>query len=808
MRVSTQMPVVFLICLMLISGCRPELPVTSSIVIETEGFAYPVNKELYGLTIEEINHAIDGGIYAELIRNGSFEEGVVPPYCLYDAGNEVLITPNGRTIPFIRPDSIPGWSAIAPNTYIVADNKKAINDKNQRSLMVYVYAPASGRGGVVAEGYNGIAIHKGERYNLSFYTRTATSVTPQVIQVALEDSSVSKVLSNVFQYTPSFDWRKIQCSFIANEDAENALLTFSSDSTTFFWLDVVSLMPEKTWNNRSNGQRLDLMERIAELKPSFIRFPGGSFAEGYAAGTYPEWKESIGDIAGRKHFWNIWGYESTNGMGFHEFLQMCEDLKAEPLYVVNSGITNQKQSPHHEDISQMDKRIGDVLDAIAYANRPADSVWGAIRAANGHREPFNLKYVEIGSENYGQDYNRKFELFKEAINTAYPDILVISSSRLRNQSRNDWADEHFYSKETFFITNHNRFERNYQRQSPDIFIGELSTIDRNTQGTLRAAVAEACLLIAAEASPESVKKLAYASVLGNDSYELQRYPLLLFNHTYVVASPSYYLLQMFNKYRGDNLLGTTVNTFLKPQVAAGQACIEVSGNGYEIRNIRVNNEWVEDSLMLASAHLNSIPAGDSTLYNYDFTARFRRIKGNETIRLLVRDNGLREEEAEYICMTLGSLESELYYQAGSVRDTLASPKPFNIENDRWYNLKISCINDTVRCLVDGVVLHEAILSPLPSLVSLATLDREKNAVILKVVNTARHEEKTEIHISGARIKRNVQLIQLSGIANVRNTFEYPNKIVPVEETISFPRNKNLIYNFPANSVTVLVLPIE
>ena len=216
-----------------------------------------------------------------------------------------------------------------------------------------------------------------------------------------------------------------------------------------FWLDVVSLFP-KTWKGRPNGQRADLMEAIAALHPRFIRFPGGAFAEGYTAGTYPVWKETVGNIAERKHFWGIWGYGTTNGMGYHEYLQMCEDLGAEPVYVINSGITNMSRRPRYESITEMDKLVQDALDAIAYANHPADSTLGEMRAKNGHPAPFHLKYVEIGSENYGYEYTKRYNLFREAIQKNWPEVTVISNTLVGKRPRSDWRDTHFNGKNSFF----------------------------------------------------------------------------------------------------------------------------------------------------------------------------------------------------------------------------------------------------------------------------------------------------------------------------------------------------------------------
>ena len=329
-----------IILITMLSGCQPEMPVTSSIIIDLDGFSVPVNKNLYGVTIEEINHAIDGGVYAEMIQNRSFEDGVPPLNCPYDAKRNVLSTPNGWTIPFIRPDSTPGWRKISSNTSIWPDNKELINDKNKRSLLVSVAASSeTGRGGVVATGYNGLSIREGEKYELSLYLKGG-SMIPKKVRIFLGDSVAETPLSETFDVSPIYEWRKYKHTFTASESTNNAVLAITADTSIVFWMDMVSLFPQKTWKDRPNGLRPDLMEMISSLNPQFVRFPGGSFVEGYTAGTYPVWRETVGDISERKHFWNIWAYGSTNGMGYHEYLQMCEDLKAEPLYVINSGVTS------------------------------------------------------------------------------------------------------------------------------------------------------------------------------------------------------------------------------------------------------------------------------------------------------------------------------------------------------------------------------------------------------------------------------------------------------------------------------------
>lgn len=807
---------------LLLSGCQPEMPLTSSITVDMESFSVPVNTDLYGLTIEEINHAIDGGVYAEMIRNRSFEDGVPPLNCRYDASRNVLITPNGWTIPFMRADSVTGWRRLSPNTDIIPDNKEVINEKNRRSLLVSAsVSPESGRGGVAATGYNGLSIRKGEKYELSLYMKGA-SMIPKTIRIALTDSIADENLSDVFNVSPLYEWRKYKHTFTATADADNAILAITADSSAVFWLDVVSLFPQKTWKDRPNGLRPDLMEMVAALNPKFIRFPGGSFVEGYTAGTYPIWRETIGNIAERKHFWNIWAYGSTNGMGYHEFLQMCEDLNAEPLYVINSGVTSQSRRPRYEDITAMGKLVDDALDAIAYANEPADSIRGAMRAKQGHPEPFNLKYVEIGSENYGQEYTKRFELFKKAINEVYPEITVIKSSFIPGKIRTEWTDYHFYAGEEFMIANHNRYETGqYLRRFPSVFIGEFSLSDSLLQGTLRSAVAEACFLIGAESSPEVVKRLAYAPLLGNANYPFQRYPAISFNNHQAVASPSYYLLQMFGNNRGDELLKTEVNTYSKPQVTFGQAAIEMFDNSYDFEDVRIDQTPVTEATVVTGGwnvnngklipvpnRWNYLLMGDPLAHDYTFSMRIRRTKGSGQIQLRVRDNGKSGEANDYIGMTIGSGVCELYRQAGMVRDTLRTPKVFPFESNRWYDVKMVCKDEKISCYVDDALIHEVVLSPLPSLVSVATLDKETNTILLKVVNTTRHEERTELNIVGGNVKYDTEILQMTGDPQARNTFADPQKIIPVQKAYSFSLGGPMVYSFPPNSITILKMKLD
>ncbi len=805
-------------------GCRPETPVTSSITVDLRGLSVPVNKQLYGLTIEEINHAIDGGIYAEMIRNRSFEENVPPLNCPYDAKQGTITTPNGWSIPFIRPDSVPGWRRLSPNTIMWLDAKELINDKNRRSLLVSIAAPAypseAEKGGVAATGYNGIAVRGGEKYELSLFMKGGTAV-PRTVNVFIGDSATGEPLSDVFNLSPAYEWRRFSHTFTASADADNAVLAITADSATVFWIDMVSLFPEKTWKGRGGGLREDLMEMIAGLSPRFVRFPGGSFVEGYTAGTYPVWRETVGGVSTRRNFWNVWGYGSTNGMGFHEFLQMCEDLDAEPVYVVNSGVTSQSRRPRYEDITQMDRLVQDALDAIAYANQPADSTWGAMRAQSGHPEPFHLRYVEIGSENYGSEYAKRFDLFRKAINEVYPDVTVIRSSLAKGEKlTSDWIDLHFHAGGEFLISVHDRYEDGvqYPRKFPTVFIGEFSMSGSAMQGTMRAAISEACFLLGAENSPEIVERLAYAPVLGNADYPFQRYPAISFDNHRAFGTPSYHMLKMLAGNRGDELLKARTETHARPQVTLGYAGIDLFDNSYDFDDVRIDGipvtkariktgGWNVDSGKLTpdANRWNNILIGDPTEHDYTISLRLRRNKGSGAVRLRVRDNGEEGESNDHIALEVSPNGCELYRSSGTVRDVLTEAKEYAFESNRWYDVRIVCRDEKVSCFVDGALLHEAVLKPLPSLVASAAVDNATGEVLLKVVNTTFHEEKTRLDIKGGSIKNVAEAIVLVGEATDRNTFDEPLRIAPTTGEVSFPIARPMVYTFPPNSITILKL---
>lgn len=810
------------LCVLTFFGCRQELPVTATITVDAAGTSVPANPRLYGISLEEVNHAIDGGLYAELVRNRSFEDGVVPPNCRIDFGQKRFITPNGLVVPYSGEDSVTGWHRLSAGTQIWPDPQHTINAQNKRSLRVAVYGTETyGRGGVVAEGYAGIPLKKGRKYDLSFFFKSAYNRTGG-LTVGLEREATGEKLSDTFRVPPSLEWQRMYYTFEATGDATDAGLVFAVDSATQFWIDVVSLFPQDTWRGRQNGLRTQLAQKIADLKPSFIRFPGGSFVEGYSAGTYPEWKETVGDVAGRRSFLSFWGYGTTNGMGFHEYLQLCEDVQAEPVYVVNCGITNQSRRPRYQDIMEMDKLAQDALDAIAYATAPADSAWGALRKANGHPEPFHLKYIEIGNENYGYEYFRRYEYFRKAIREKYPEVTILACDH-SPQYRSEWIDKHFFADGAFLAAQSGYFDMdNRESRFQPVSVGAFSAVNNLNGATLQNAIGEACFMIGMERNPDVVKQAAYAPLLANVNYENCLPAALYFDNHRVVETPSYHVLKMFSENRGDEVLKAETVSYSRPQATFGRAGIYMFDNFYEIDRFAldgrtdyaaevVSGEWDVQSggrLVAAPNKWNYIACGDSLAYDYTVTARIRRVMGRTPIQLRLRDNTRTDREQNHIVFTLSPGESRLEQQSGQVTHLLSEAKDYPLEMNTWYDVKLVCRGDTLSCYVDDSLLHRAVLTPVPALVSVVTRSRVDNTLILKVVNTTSHPEKTAIHIEGARIASKADVIELAGEPAACNTLDHPDRLVPRRNTLTLGGTHPLIYDFPPSSVTILKLQEE
>jgi alpha-L-arabinofuranosidase len=500
-----------------------------------------ISSNLFGIFFEEINFAGDGGLYAEMVRNRSF-------YTATNANYWTLVTQGTAT----------GTMSVDPS--------QPLNTNIPNSLKLTMQ---SGTGSVGAgnSGFWGMSLQAGATYYLNFYAMGSSGYTGPVV-AQLQNASGSTVYAQASFSGLTTSWQHFAASLVSSGTDTNARIVLSITNAGTVWLDVVSLFPSATFYNRTNGLRLDLANMLAALHPSFLRFPGGNFIEGANITNAVRWKKTIGDIAQRPgHMDDAWGYWSTDGFGYHEFLQFCEDMGMEPLYAINCGLALSYNGSTNNTVplSQMGPWVQDALDAIQYANGDTNTTWGALRAANGHPAPFNLQYMEIGNESGGTYYNDRYTLFYDAIKSNYPSIHLIAPGNWPGGP--PWSrpveiqDQHYYSVPMMFYSSYATMYDNYSRNGAKVFVGEYAvTGGYGTYGDLASALPEAVFMTGLERNSDLVQMASYAPLFANVN-GMQWQPDLIYYDSSrgVFGTPSYYVQELFSQNRGDVVLPTVVS---------------------------------------------------------------------------------------------------------------------------------------------------------------------------------------------------------------------------------------------------------
>jgi alpha-L-arabinofuranosidase len=514
-------------------AAQPNRPQVLNVHLSQRGAR--ISSTLYGAFFEEINNAGEGGIYAELVRNRAFNESAT---------------------------GADGWSLVNPAIGNMAlDASQPLNAAIPRSLKLTNSSATAGPSvGIANKGFsNGIVLDPGASYVVSLYAKANDG--PRDVTVSLESGSGTVLARTTFTGITTF-WQKFTSTLtvggLASRTADNQLVVTTTRPGAV-WLSFVSLFPP-TWHGRPNGLRADVMNMVGAMHPKLMRFPGGNYIEGFDVTQRWEWKKTIGDVAQRPGHRGIWrGNFSSDGLGLHEYLQMCEDLGAMPVLGVYAGYsigTGTTQSPNLTSLTQ------EALDAIEYAIGNTDTPMGAQRAANGHPAPFNLGYIEIGNEdnfpNASPSYNDvRFPAFYDAIKARYPSINVIATFNVTSR-RPDVVDEHFYVDTPGMIDLSHRYDT-YSRSRPKIFVGEYAEqiIVGKSPANLGGAIGEAVFMTGLERNADIVMGSAYAPLFANADAPRDWDPdLITFNGQGVYGSPNYYVQQMFSTHTGDIVIPT------------------------------------------------------------------------------------------------------------------------------------------------------------------------------------------------------------------------------------------------------------
>ena len=514
-------------------------PLNATISVQAEK-AKPISDMLLGVFFEDINYSADGGLYAELVQNRDFE------YALSDR--------KGSDKSWNATHS---WTLKGENASFTIDSASPVHSNNPH------YAVIDNRtvgAALVNQGFDGIAVKNGERYNLSFFAKQLTGQRSKLLARLVDKQGNLLAETTVSIPAGGQLWSPLKAVLIAKADAKDASLELQPLSAGRLALDMVSLFPAKTFKGRTNGLRPDLAQAIADIHPRFIRFPGGCVSHGDGLGNIYRWKNTIGPLEARKPQRNIWGYHQSVGLGYFEYFQFCEDIGAAPLPVIAAGVPCQNSGTGGfgqqggVPMEQMDEYIQDILDLVEWANGPATSKWGKIRAQAGHPKPFNLKYIGIGNEDLITDiFEERFTMIFNALKQKHPEITVIGTTgpffegtdyeegwELASRLKVPMVDEHYYVEPGWFIYNQDFYDK-YDRSKPKVYLGEYAS--RGT--TLYNALAEAAYLTSLERNGDVVSMASYAPLLAKEGRTQWNPDLIYFNNTEVKPTVGYYVQKLF-----------------------------------------------------------------------------------------------------------------------------------------------------------------------------------------------------------------------------------------------------------------------
>ncbi len=795
------------ILFLLWSCCLHAQPQTAAtLVVHADKPGPAIGPTLYGIFFEEINCAGDGGLYAELLRNRSFEESTKPVHW--------KLQKEGMA-----------------DAEMTVDSMYSMSEKNPHYLRLKTLLVLEGYVGVANDGYWGIPVTKGAAYTLSLYAMAPDGINRSLL-VVLEGHQ-ERVIASARIDSLAQDWKQHSVTLVADETAPDARLVIRVTEPGVLLLDMVSLVPKETFKNRPNGLRQDLARMLADLQPSFVRFPGGCWVEGDNLKLSYRWKQTTGNVADRRYQYNIWDYFSTNGLGFHEYLQLCEDLGAEPLFVINCGMS------HHGNVPLYDMKgwVQDALDALEYANGSVDSRWGALRAKNGHPAPFKLKYMEIGNENGGPAYAERFAMFYDAIKAKYPGVhLIVNVSGGYPKDRPvDIIDEHYYSSPKFFINNAGRYDK-YDRSGPKVYVGEYAVTEGCGNGDLRAALGEAAFMTGMERNADVVVMASYAPLFANVNYKKWNPDLINFNTSVAYGTPSYYVQQLFSRNRGDFVLQSDVQVQEEPPeplpTRNGKIGLGTWNTQAEYKDIKVTKDgkvlyssdftsgadgWtpLSGKWRVADEALQQVAegsdrralAGDSLWSDYTLTLKARKIGGAEGFLVLfsVKDN---DNWAWWNIGGWGNSRHAIEYRDDGGRGIIGDGAQGSVETGRWYDVRVELQGQSVKCYLDGQLVHDVTYkqTPLKSLHAVASRVERSGEIILKVVNVSKRAIATRVELQGVTgiAPKAESYVLTSADPKDENSIAEPTKVVP-RQKIADGVGKDFTYEFPANSVTVLRL---
>lgn len=755
--------------------------------------------DLYGLFFEDINHAADGGLYAEMIQNRSFE------FCELDNSNYHSLyaweTENGEEL-----------SKKIAGIRVLSDDP--LHPKNQHYLKINQLEETSIRN----RGYNqGLYLKENEAYRISFFAKP--DLNNQKVIIQFQDAS-GKVYSEKTIEINQEGWHRYYAEMIPIRTVIDGRFALVFPPITDLALDMVSVFPKNTFKGRENGCRKDLAEKLAEMHPKFMRFPGGCLVHDGSLNSDDHdsmyrWKNTIGPVESRPTKRNNWGYNQSLGLGFYEYFQLCEDIGAKPIPVIPAGC-----DPHHQravPIEELDSWIQDALDLIEFANGKVTSTWGGIRAEMGHPAPFCLEYLGIGNEEVGQEFFDRYAYFHEAMRKVYPEIKLINSagpfsagseydrgwdSARKNQS--DLIDEHYYATPEWFLAHHHRYDT-FDSDDPKVFLGEYAANANRWWNAL----AEASYMIGLERNADKVVLACYAPLFANVDYVSWTPNLIWFNQEKVVSSVNYEIQKLFSTMQGTHNVLFEVQdmptaTIVDNQPITGEFGLSGNWADIEIEELTVTNLETGEITVYEAQEVKDneqVILGQVESQHYTATFNFTKVGGQW-------DKGFyflfgRENEQNQYMWSLGGWQNQdcLISRIKDGADSVLTQSIWKVELNKTYSCKLEVNQRKVTTTIDSQIFNNTEDLPLiiqPAYIN-AVYNQEKESYYLKVVNVQNRSFRFELEND----YRSMNVIQLSASPESENDFDKFQQVDIQETTITDEQKEITVAPY---SVMFLELP--
>lgn len=816
---------------------------------------HDVSRSMYGIFFEEINHAGDGGLYAEMIQNRGFEEHALPSgMTLKDDGKAYAPhSPNYWTSGYsdfwiwwnVEQLKWKGWSISSSGCTLAKDvviPDVPLHENTPNALCLRVSAATSNTKVIVDNsGYWGVAYQTNENYKLRFYLRTNNFQGKVIAQ--LSNSAGTDIGSKEFDIKADGKWNEYTATITASQTVTNGKfrLLLTSQTGGEVYVDYVSLFPSDTYKGRDNGLRRDIAETLEALHPSFMRWPGGCIVEGYTLENRVKWKETLGDPMTRRGEYSLWGYRSTYGLGYHEFLQFCEDIGMDGMFVANVGMSCSIRNGDFIEASNTAKLQPyrqDIEDAIEYAiGDPMTNEWAAKRAAAGHPEPFPLKYVELGNENGTDRYVKRYAYFYDYLKNKYPQLTFINNLSWTDDHlfpNNDMYDVHWYVEPDYFYDSSSLFD-NAARGKYTVYAGEYATNNNVGQGNMDAALSEAAFIGFMERNSDLVTMASYAPLLTNVNAPNWSCNLIWYDNHQVMGRASYYVQKMYAENRPDYNVKTRIFADSQKLISYGKIGIGTWATQAKFRNLKVTSndgtqtyyesdfknredEWTEASgtwkVNTLGEYIQS--ANGTPCLSFINAYAFR----NSTLELEAMKTG--GSEGFMIAFGADTTNVNTHYrinmggwgntQTGMEKvsngsaSSIGNKVSHNIATGRWYKIKIVMQEgDGIYCYVDDKLLLTYKTNDIfdGRVQAFGGYDEAEGEIVVKVVNGLTKPQTTQLHLNADGIQPTGKVITLKANSlTEENSLTSPRKIYPAESSFTGFGN-DFEYTFLPCSFTIL-----